>query len=222
MPDPTILILPGLDGTDLMLGQFFELCAAEHQATVATLPSDTSLDYLGLADHFSSLVTEMPACHIIAESFSGPIGILLAKRHPEIVVRLTLVASFASPPMPKLGSLLPWTLVFRLPMPAWVARLFFVGNYKTLIPTLKNAIRQNTAAVLRHRLSLVQNVDLLDEYSKLECRLSYLRPSNDRLVPRRCLDELLNSNSATIVYELEGTHLILETQPENSWEQIAE
>ena len=219
MPDPSILILPGLDGTNLMLSSFRDLCAAKHQTTAATLP-DTSTDYSGLADHFSSLVAEMPACHIIAESFSGPVGILLAKRHPEIVTRLTLVGSFATSPMPKLGALLPWTLVFRLPMPSWVASHFFVGDCKSLIPVLKNAVRQNTPSILSHRLSLVRKVDLLDEYSKLKCQLSYLRPSNDRLVPQRCLDELLISNPATIVHEIEGTHLILETQPENSWQRI--
>ena len=221
MPDSSILILPGLDGTDLMLGRFRELCATKHRATVGTLPDDTMSDYSALADHFASMVAEMHACHIIAESFSGPIGILLAKRHPEIVTRLTLIASFATSPMPKLGALLPWTLVFRYPMPNWVARHFFVGEHRSVTPVLKNAVRQNTPAILRHRLNLVQKVNLLEEYSELKCRLSYLRPSNDRLVPQRCLDELLNSNPATIVHEIEGTHLILETQPENAWRQIA-
>lgn len=222
MPNATILILPGLDGTDLMLGRFRQLCSDDHSVIVATLPDEASSSYPELADHFSSVVRDLASCHIIAESFSGPIGILLALRHPEIVERLTLVASFASSPVPKLASLLPWWIAFRFPMPAFIARAFFVGNCDSVIPVLKTAVRNDPPKVLRHRLRLVQQVDLLEEYSKLNCQLSYIRPTKDRLVPRRCLDDLLNANPETVVHEIDGPHLILETQPEKAWQLIAE
>ena len=221
MPDTTILILPGLDGTDLMLGPFRELCAQNHPTILSQLPGVEFSDYLALADHFGSILRELESCHIIAESFSGPIGILLAERHPKIVDRLTLVASFGSTPIPTLAALLPWSLVFRMPMPTFIARHFFVGKCDPLIPVLKNAVRHDPPAVLRHRLRLVQNVDVLPEYSKLRCKLSYIRPVDDRLVPRRCLDELLSANPDTIVHEMGGPHLILETQPANCWQAIA-
>ena len=221
MPDATILILPGLDGTDLMLGRFARLCS-EHQPTiVGTLPDDTILEYSGLADHFSAIVRELSACHIVAESFSGPIAILLATRYPEIVTRLTLVASFATSPVPRIASYLPWSVIFRLPMPSLIARFFFVGDHKSLIPNLRLAIRQNTTSILCHRLALVQNVDVSLEYSELNCRLSYLRPTNDRLVPHACVDRMLELNPVTTVHDIDGPHLILETHPEHAWQQIA-
>ncbi|MDA7926209.1 hypothetical protein N9B46_05120 [Mariniblastus sp.] len=221
MPESPILILPGLDGTDLMLGQFRQLCAEKRKATVETLPDDATMGYSELADHFSPMIKDLSTCHIIAESFSGPIGILLARRYPEIVTRLTLVASFAATPVSRLGSILPWSMIFRFPMPSFVARYFFVGNCKSLIPVLKTAIRHNAPAILRHRLRLVQNVDVLYELSELNCHLSYLRPTNDRLVPQRCVDRILEVNPDAIVHTIAGPHLILETQPENSWRQIA-
>ena len=221
MPDATILILPGLDGTDLMLGEFRRLCAEKQPVIVETLPANVTMDYSGLADNFASVVRDLPSCHIIAESFSGPIGILLATRYPEIVARLTLVASFATSPVPKIASFLPWSLIFRFPVPSMIARYFFVGHCESLIPKLKTAIRQNTPSILRHRLRLVQNVDVALEYSRLNCQLSYVRPSHDRLVSQRCLERILELNPATFVHEIDGPHLILETQPENTWRQIA-
>jgi pimeloyl-ACP methyl ester carboxylesterase len=221
MPDATILILPGLDGTDLMLGRFAHRCSEHQESIVGTLPDDTTMDYPSLADHFSSVVRKLPACHIIAESFSGPIAILLATRYPDIVTRLTLVASFVTTPVPPIASFLPWAIIFRLPIPSLIARYFFVGECKSLIPDLRNAIRQNTTSILHHRLTLVQNVDVSLEYSELNCPLSYLRPTNDRLVPQRCVDKIMELNPATIVHEIEGSHLILETQPESSWRRIA-
>ena len=221
MADATILILPGLDGTNTMLEQFRQECAGSHRVVVGTLPDDTTLGYDGLAEHFGSIIRKHSACHIIAESFSGPIGILLAKKHPELVTRLTLVASFATSPVPKIASYLPWFLIFRFPIPNFIARYFFVGKCKSLIPVLRNAIRQNSYSILRHRFGLVEHVDVSSEYSQLNCDLTYIRPTSDRLVPQRCLDKILDDNPATVVHNLEGPYLILETQPENSWRKIA-
>ena len=221
MNDATILILPGLDGTDFMLGAFRTFCAEHHRVIIGTLPMDTTNDYAGLADNFASIVRDLPACHIIAESFSGPIGILLASRYPEIVTRLTLVASFATSPVPMIASFLPWSLIFRLPLPSVVARNFFLGQTESLIPVLRDAIRHNKPSILRHRLGLVQNVDVSHDYSELNCQLLYVRPMRDRLVSQKCVDKLLALNPKTLVLEIDGPHLILETQPENAWREIA-
>ncbi len=221
MNDATILILPGLDGTDLMLGKFRELCAENNRVVVGALPADAVAGYTELADHFSAIVADLATCHIIAESFSGPIGVLLAHRYPEIVNRLTLVASFVTSPVPFVANALPWSAIFRLPMPAIIARYFFVGQRESVIPFLKSAIRQNTPTILRHRLRLVQDVDVSNHYSELKCQLSYIRAKNDRLVPRRCMDKMIALNAKTTVHEIIGPHLILETEPENSWQTIA-
>ena len=221
MNDATILILPGLDGTDLMLGKFHQLCAENNRVVVGTLPADAVANYAKLADYFSTIVADLSACHIVAESFSGPIGVLLAHRYPEIVTRLTLVASFVTSPVPLIAWALPWSTMFRLPMPAIIARYFFVGQCTSVIPILKSAIRQNTPTILRHRLRLVQNVDVSNYYSELKCQLSYIRATNDRLVPRHCVDKTVELNAGTIVHDIESSHLVLETHPENSWQIIA-
>ena len=222
MPSDSILILPGLDGSDLMLGEFKRLCSGVRPTTVGILPGDDSLDYDGLTEHFSSIVRDVSDCHIVAESFSGPIGILLAHRFPQIVSRLTLVASFATSPVPRVASILPWSLLFKLPMPALVARRFFVGSCVELVPALRKAIRQNTSTILRHRLRLIQNVNVTNELSELECSVSYIRPLQDRLVPQSCMNRIVDAYPATTVHEIPGPHLILEVDPGKSWQHIAD
>ena len=222
MAETSILILPGLAGTDLLLAPFLKFIPEESRPAVGELPDDPQLGYPELAAHFSSRISGHSSVHIIAESFSGPIGVLLAHLHQDVVKRLTLVASFVTSPVPRIGSYLPWSIILGMPMPTWVAARYFVGDDRTLIPTLQNAVKQHQPATLRNRFGLVQTVDVSRHYAELNCRLEYIRPDHDRLVPQQCVDKILEINSATKCHRIDGPHLILQTQPGNSWQAIAE
>ena len=222
MTKKSILILPGLDGTDRLLTEFQSMGGDKIAVKVLTLPDDISLDYHGLAEHFGSVIQAHAGCHVVAESFSGPIGILIAHRFPQCVSRLTLVASFASSPVPRVASCLPWSVLFRLPLPRWVAKYFFVGQATLMISQLRSAIKQNSAAVLHHRFKLLQKVDVLAELNELECPLAYVQATHDRLVPKRCLNEIRSAKPDIIVREIEGPHLILQTQAKLAWRKIVE
>ena len=110
---PTI-ILPGLDGTDLLLDRFVELSPESGSTSVLAIPDDASDDYESLTDKFAARIAHYHSCHIIAESFSGPLGILLAHRFPEIVRRLTLVATFATSPTSVIARIVPWSMLYRI------------------------------------------------------------------------------------------------------------
>ena len=222
MTKDSILILPGLDGTDRMLAEFQSMGGDKIAVKILTLPDDTSLDYYGLAEYFGSVIQTHVGCHVVAESFSGPIGILLAHKFPQCVSRLTLVASFASSPVPRVASCLPWSVLFRLRIPSFVEKYFFVGQATSLIPQLRSAIKQNSPAVLHHRFKLLQKIDVLAELAELECPLDYVQATHDRLVPKRCLDEIRKVKPDTIVHEIEGPHLILQTQSRLAWQKIVE
>ena len=222
MTKKSILILPGLDGTDRLLTEFQSMGGDKIAVKVLTLPDDISLDYHGLAEHFGSVIQAHAGCHVVAESFSGPIGILIAHRFPQCVSRLTLVASFASSPVPRVASCLPWSLLFRLRLPSFVEKYFFVGQATSLIPQLRSAIKQNSPAVLLHRFRILQKVNVSAELAELECPLDYVQATHDRLVPKRCLNEIRKVRPDTIVHEIEGPHLILQTQAKLAWRKIVE
>jgi len=212
-----IVILPGLDGTDLLLARFVELAPAGVTVTIVPLPDDPNDDYELLTNKIASRLQELAPCHLIAESFSGPLGILLACRHPEMVQRLTLVASFAKSPAPWIARCMPWSVIFRLPLPLAVARYFFVAGDRGLAMTLRTAIRRTPAATLTKRLHCLLNVDVRSELASLRCPVEYLRPARDRLVPARAVRAILNANRNVTVREIDGPHLILQTRPEQAW-----
>jgi len=220
MNPATTIILPGLDGTNLLLDRFRELTPESLDVRVLPIPDDPIANYDTLCDHFSKRIQSLESCHLIAESFSGPLGILLAHRHPKIIQRLTLVATFATSPAPIIARLIPWSIFFRLPMPNWVARRYFVGPNQSLVDGLKYAVRQTSPPTLIQRMHCLMCVDVTSQLSELECTVLYLRPKHDRLVPQRSLNTIINVKSSISVREIDGPHLILQSRPQKAWESI--
>lgn len=220
METTQIIVLPGLDGTDLLLDRFCEYAPPAVEITIVSLPDNPNDGYVTLCDYLSARIRNFDSCHVIAQSFSGPLGILLAHRHPDIVRRLTLVASFATSPIPFFGRFVPWSLLFRFPMPSWVARQFFVGADSSIIPALKNAIRQTSPPTLVRRVHCLMNVDVTSYLSELDCELTYIRPTHDRLVSKRAMNTIVGVNKSVDVREIDGPHLILQTRPKQAWASI--
>src|ERR1700679_4387919 len=89
------LLLPGMDGTGRLFAAFQPLLAPALGARVCAFPPDRPLGYEQLLAEVD--VPSGPFA-IVAESFSGPLGILLAARYAERVRALVLVATFARSP----------------------------------------------------------------------------------------------------------------------------
>ena len=212
-----VVLLPGLDGTDLLLARFIELAPPGYTVTVLSLPDDPADDYESLTCALASRLQDFAPCHLVAESFSGPVGILLARRYPHVVDQLTLVASFGKSPAPWFALWLPWSLLFLLPLPLAVARYFFVADDHALAIRLRHAVRQTSTATLTKRIHCVLNVDVSSDLASLRCPVRYLRPTRDRLVPARAVRRILAANGNVVVHEIDGPHLILQTRPEQAW-----
>ncbi len=66
------------------------------------------------------------------------------------------------------------------------------------------------------------NVDVTSQLSELTCQVVYLRPIHDRIVPKRSLVAILKANPMVSVCEIDGPHLVLQSQPRRSWEFLVE
>ncbi|MFO0906403.1 MAG: alpha/beta hydrolase [Pirellulales bacterium] len=214
------VILPGLDGSSELLEPFIELAPPGCSATVIGLPDDSTANYESLPAVLASQIERFAPCHLIAESYSGPLGIRIASRYPELVSRLTLAATFATPPAPGVVRLLPWSLLFRLPLPRWAAQVFLTGADRKVAERLCIAVRRTSSATLAKRLRCVLTVDVRSELQSLACPVQYLRATRDLVVPVRALRRIREVNPRVQVREIEGPHLILQVRPEAAWTAI--
>lgn len=223
MTDMTTVVLPGMDGTGRLLQRFRDAAPASHSVDVVALPQEI---VTGFADLAERVVTRFPdeRLLLVAESFSGPVAVNVAARFPDRIVGLVLVATFVDSPVPAGARFIPWRWLFRLPLPAAVARFALVGPSATLaqIRELRGAIRDVPAGLLADRVHRLIALDERETVRQCRCPLLYLRPNVDRLVPERCVNTLQQLRPDTICVEIDGPHLILQQNPAAAWQAIAE
>lgn len=219
----TTFVFPGLDGTGLLLDTFKEAAPPSHRVTVLRLPDDPTDDYDSLCDHFSDTISGVDRCVLIGESFSGPLVVLLARRFPEIVIQVVLVASFVKSPTPLIASAIPWNWVFRMPLPAWLARMFLLGQSDDgLVAKLQHTIGQTSPQTLARRVRLVMGVNVTAELRQLKCPVIYVRPHQDRMISANDVLAILNQGDHVFVKNIDGPHLVLSTHPIEAWNLITE
>ncbi|MGO3126597.1 MAG: alpha/beta fold hydrolase [Luteimonas sp.] len=209
------LLLPGMDGSGALLGEFVSAMTPRFQVDVVTYPTDRILGY----DRLQALVIEhLPRDTpflLIGESFSGPIAIRIAAARPRGLIGLVLCATFAASPQPWFR---PLRSLLALPLPKPPTRLLMpamMGRWTTREWTHREqvALAAMPAAVARERLSEVLNVDVTAELARIECPVLYLQASHDRLVPRRCWREIHTHIQRAKRVRLQGPHFILQHQP---------
>ncbi len=219
----TTLVLPGLDGTDLLLDRFGRLAPPTYDVTVLTLPDDPMAGYSELCDHFSETVASAGKCILVGESFSGPLAVLLAQRHPGVVNHLVLVATFVVSPVPFVARWIPWSLFFRFPLPSFAARRFMLGPCDDgLVGLLQRAVCTVSSRTLARRMRAVVEVDVSVQFRQLTCPVTCIWPTDDALVPGRCVTTMLELREDVISKPIVGPHLILQTQPEQAWKHIVD
>ena len=91
----TVVLLPGMDGTGQLFAPFLAELPSSWRSQVVTYPTDSPLDYAELAPRVRAACPSTGEFLVVAESFSGPLAILLAASNPPGLTGVVLVASFA-------------------------------------------------------------------------------------------------------------------------------
>ena len=154
---------------------------------------------------------------LLAESFSGPIGISIASRAPARLKGLILCCSFASNPLPvfsPFARLVGAAPAFIVP-PALMAPWLYADR---ATPELRHAHAQAmsrvSASTIRARVAAVLAVDYRDQLRRSEVPILYLRARKDRLIPTsagRAIQELRPDCELT---EFDAPHFLLQTEPQ--------
>jgi pimeloyl-ACP methyl ester carboxylesterase len=220
----TLVLLPGLDGTGTLFGPLVEALAGKLRVTVLSYPVDRALGYDALEAIADAGLPAQGPLVLLGESFSGPLAVSIAARHPDRVVGLVLCCSFVRNPRPLLGllrALLPLVPFGQVPLALMAAVLFGRFDTPSLRAGLARALAPVPGAVLRARLRSVIDVDATGRLDRVTCPVLYLQAGEDLLVPASVSRSLVRRHPSVEVLRLRGPHALLQAMPEACAKVIA-
>jgi pimeloyl-ACP methyl ester carboxylesterase len=219
-----LVLLPGMDGTGQLLGPFVRALGDRVIADVRSYPTHAALGYDDLiAQVRAALPSEDYA--ILAESFSGPIAMALARAEPKGLRGLVFVVAFLTPPRSfwlRLTRFLPLRAILAQPVPVWVARRLMLGPGAPAgtLASLCQVMANVDPAVFARRLAEVR--DLQFEAKPVQLPALYIQATEDRLLPAGTLEALRPWLPQLEVHRVPGPHLVLDTAPERCADLVAE
>lgn len=216
----TVVLLPGLDGSGALFAPLVTSAPSNASLKVISYPDGESLTYSDLVEFVRPQLPEQ--CVLVAESFSGPVGIGLAS-DPRVVA-LVLCNSFVSPPRARYLRHLVSKRWLSLSPPEWIIREFLVGRdvSRDLVSEVSQTLKRVLPAVSAARLRAVLGVDEREALRRCEKPVLYLRSTEDRLVTSSAADEIRLLSPSVEVGSIAGPHFLRQARPVESWEAIVE
>ena len=211
------VLLPGLDGTGELFRPFVAAAPSTAELHILSLPQEPLETYEAFSRWAVPRLSEEP-CVLVAESFSGPLGVLLAAQCPSVRA-LVVCASFCRSPLPAFLRHTP-TLAWRRSPPVALIRLLLTGGDYGLAKALQRSIATVPAEVIAARVRATLTVDVSAALGRLRQPLIYLRGNADRVVGRRCGELFRAVQPRTQLFELAAPHLVLQTRPQRAWQHI--
>jgi pimeloyl-ACP methyl ester carboxylesterase len=215
---PVSILLPGLDGTAELFEPFVAAAPATFRLRPMALPKDRPRDYGELT---TWVLDQLPAepFALIAESFSGPLALLVADRCPRVTA-IVLCASFVEPPLPSLLAHLP-EFVWSRPPPHALLSFFLTGGDRTLSDAVHRAVASVPAAVVARRVAAALSADVTAEFERFSRPLLFLAAQLDRVIPSRCSQRARALKPSARFVEVRAPHLVLQSHPIDAWSHIA-
>jgi pimeloyl-ACP methyl ester carboxylesterase len=215
-----------MDGTGRLFADFVAALGSRFDARVVSYPGDERLQYAELEEFACKANAESEPFVLVAESFSTPIAIRWAARAPKNLRGMVLCAGFASSPLKGLRRVVARALgptLFRWNPPGFVVRGFLIGRGadSSLIAAVRDALSDVKPEVLAARLQLVLNCDERKNLQQLQLPILLIRPTRDRLVPASAYEEICVTNPRIEVKEVDGPHLVLQTNSRRCADLVA-
>lgn len=195
--------LPGMDGT----GTLFEPLLHNISGQALAYPN-LPLGYTELEAYVRERLPAEPF-GLLAESFSGPIGVRIAADPPPQLSALALVATFFTPPVP-----LPRGIgvfirpAFTVTPPRWAIRALLTGRSApaSLARDVQEALRNVSARTMSARVAALRTVDVRSHASRISVPSVYVQALRDRLVRPPVQPPMP-------VRTIDGPHLLCQTHP---------
>jgi len=211
-----LLLLPGMDGTEVFFRPLLRALPAWITPRVVTYPREGRNDYATLFEPVRAAAAELDGCFVLGWSFSGPLALELAVREPQKVRGVVLAATFVRAPLRRLGWFrfalsgpLVWLLRAARQLPLYLSRAA-PSQWKR---DKRETWRRVSAWTLAKRALAILGVDARALLRRCPSPLLYVAGTRDTVVPRHNVEEIVREFPATLV-DLEGEHLALYSNPE--------
>jgi pimeloyl-[acyl-carrier protein] methyl ester esterase len=220
-----IVLMPGIDGTGIFFEPLVNALPPDIPVSVITYPPGSTLS---LEEHARFVAERFPADNvvIVAESFSGLVGLTLLHQKPQAVKGAVFSAAFAGPlhrHLVRSLSRVPGmeSLVTKLPVSLLGHFLFGPFSNKELKALLVRGLSRIDGESLKQRARLTASgYPDIDERFAVPCL--YLEAGRDRVVPPRAASWFADHFSHFQHERFDAPHCLLQTKPAECSAKIIE
>jgi pimeloyl-ACP methyl ester carboxylesterase len=218
MPNLTIVLLSGLDGTGRLFGHLLATLPSNLKPIVVSYPNDLLNDYNELEIYATGKMPSNERLVLLAESFSGPVALNIAAKGQRNVVAVILVATFIQNPLHfnflRFQCFIGAPL-FRLPIPRSFIRNLLLGKDapEILVGEFFDVLNSVNPRILAHRLRLILHANAKQALVKCPVPMLYLRATEDKVIKKRSLDVILRLRPDVESVSINAPHLLLQYAP---------
>lgn len=219
--DMKVVLIPGMDGTAILFDPL--IAQAPVGAEIVRLPLIQSSDagYQEQASDVISRIGQEPVV-LVAESYSGMVAYQMLAMECKNIKHVVFAASFISRPswMAAIAGYAPVAFLKSRMIPKSVVGKILFGQFSSdsLVESFYRSLLSVENKVISHRLRQIATLQEPTIPIKVPC--TYIRPRGDRLVSKRSIEPFRNLCEKLSVCEVEGTHFVLQTNPQACWQII--
>ena len=223
----TAILLPGIYGTGKMFGPLLDYLPDWIAPQIMNYPSQEVLSYAELTEYVVQRVPEQGEFIIIAESYAGPLALMVCERIPARVKALVLACTFVTNPRPWLSIPVKWWLrdwMLGIKPRDWMVKALVTGFdvSDAMLARIYTIVRQVAPAVMRHRLYDVFAVDVRDKLTQCVVPMLHLYGEHDHLILNYSTREIQRLRPDIPSIGIDGPHYIYQLRPQQCSEHIEE
>jgi pimeloyl-ACP methyl ester carboxylesterase len=224
---PTLVLLPGLDGTGDFFQPLLEALGEGVRTHVVRYPVAGAYDYATCQQLVrAELPTDGPYV-LLGESFSGPVAISLAAQAPPGLAGVILCCTFAGNPRPRLAfirPLLPFLPFHGTGSSLRLSRFLVLGRWIT--PPIRELHQRILASVpaktMRSRIEAVADCDVREALASIRLPTLCLVARHDRLIPKAAARLIRQQAPAATLVEIDAPHCLLQCEAAQAAAKIRE
>ncbi len=220
---PLLVLLPGLDGTGRFYAGLRRALEGRADSLIMTYPSHGRQTYAALCE---AVLARLPADRdyvLVAESFAGPLAVLLAGQAAKKPLALVVSATFARNPFPPFGGLIQHFLPLFMrhaPAPAMIETVLIrPGDHELALQVTQTAVAMGPV-LMRARCRSALTCDVQAELAALTMPVLYLQGTQDKLISPACglLMKAIARNLSLV--QVETPHFVLQYDCETTVRNI--